>query len=448
MTYINGALPPALDRNQYWQELNARLNIDWKPSLTPGDQFPSKVAATIAGGDLPDLVQLLHRGVPQLPGVLEHFFADLTPYLSGDAVKKYPALANIPTVSWKSAAYGGKIYGVPVHRPVVGGLMMARADLLPSSISTADITTMDDFLELCRAVSNPQKNRWALSSPATARTFVDEVYRVPNVWEENGGTFTSAYETEQTKQSIDHLARIWRDGLFHPDSFSAAGPTQNTWFYSGTVALLYGQVGFWTNARNLYKDIAISAIPLVGTSGEKGRKILGSGIVSMTSIKKTDRGRVEEMLRILDWLSSPVGTEECLFMDYGIEGHTFTWDVGGPGVTGKWAAEVLTTNPQYLSDAPVSLYNPGLPEDTRAQHQFAVDTVPGGIADPTLGLYSESDVTKGATLRKQMTDMQNDIVQGRKSLSTWDEAVQTWRRNGGDAIRREYEADFERSRPS
>lgn len=96
----------------------------------------------------------------------------------------------------------------------------------------------------------------------------------------------------------------------------------------------------------------------------------------------------------------------------------------------------------------MTLYNPGLPEDTKAQHQFDVDTVPGGVADPTLGLYSESDVTKGATLRKQMTDIQNDIVQGRKPLSTWGEAVQTWRRNGGDAIRREYEADFERSRPS
>ena len=44
--------------------------------------------------------------------------ADLTPYLSGDAVKEYPNLAAIPTFAWKNSgcAYNGKIYMWPVER--------------------------------------------------------------------------------------------------------------------------------------------------------------------------------------------------------------------------------------------------------------------------------------------------------------------------------------------
>ena len=51
-------------------------------------------------------------GVPQF---LEQQGADLTPYLSGDAIKDYPALANIPTRAWKNSGsvYNGKVIMVP-----------------------------------------------------------------------------------------------------------------------------------------------------------------------------------------------------------------------------------------------------------------------------------------------------------------------------------------------
>ena len=39
--------------------------------------------------------------------------ADLTPYLSGDAIKDYPNLANIPTSAWRVPIYGNAIYGIP-----------------------------------------------------------------------------------------------------------------------------------------------------------------------------------------------------------------------------------------------------------------------------------------------------------------------------------------------
>ena len=41
-----------------------------------------------------------------------------------------------------------------------------------------------------------------------------------------------------------------------------------------------------------------------------------------------------------------------------------------------------------------------------------------------------------------MTDAQNEIITGRKPLSTWKDAVRDWKQKGGDNIRSEYEESF------
>ena len=61
--------------------------------------------------------------IPNAAEFLNSQCADLTPYLSGDAVKAYPNLANLPTLSWKSTIYNGKIMGVPPPRSAPSSVM-------------------------------------------------------------------------------------------------------------------------------------------------------------------------------------------------------------------------------------------------------------------------------------------------------------------------------------
>ena len=68
------------------------------------------------------------------------------------------------------------------------------------------------------------------------------------------------------------------------------------------------------------------------------------------------------------------------------------------------------------------------------------------ITDPTVGLYSPTYATKGASLTMAMTDGVNGILFGRADVSSLDNLVKTWRTNGGDQIRSEYEDAFARSK--
>jgi putative aldouronate transport system substrate-binding protein len=61
--------------------------------------YGTKLNTTIAGGQLPDLLSLGSgngSAVANLPDFLNAMCMDLTPFLSGDAVKEYPNLANLP----------------------------------------------------------------------------------------------------------------------------------------------------------------------------------------------------------------------------------------------------------------------------------------------------------------------------------------------------------------
>jgi putative aldouronate transport system substrate-binding protein len=106
-----GSIPPPLGRNKFWQSLNSRLGVNLKMNLVNEGEYPQKIVTVLAGGDLPDLVQL-HPDTPHLPELLRAKFADLTEFLSGDAITEYPYLANIPPYAWPNAVYNGGIYGV------------------------------------------------------------------------------------------------------------------------------------------------------------------------------------------------------------------------------------------------------------------------------------------------------------------------------------------------
>ena len=64
----------------------------------------------------------MRDATPNISQILQTQAADLSPYLSGDAVKDYPNLAAIPTFSWKNCGLGPKRAPdmIPIHRYAPG----------------------------------------------------------------------------------------------------------------------------------------------------------------------------------------------------------------------------------------------------------------------------------------------------------------------------------------
>jgi putative aldouronate transport system substrate-binding protein len=433
--------PASVGSNSWWQAVNERLGVDLKLQMAPAAQYQDKLAVMVAGGDIPDLTRM-DPGTPNMNRILPARFADLTEHLSGDAIKDYPLLANFPTETWKSAVFGGAIYGVPMPLLLVSNRLVGRADIMDSLNVSPDVADAEGFLDLCQALTSEKESRWAMAQP-TVSSFVAEMVGVPNDWRVVDGKFTKDIETDEYKQALDFIKSMWGKGYFHPDSFSGtANPTEL--FKQGRVCMLYSGGAGIISTYNLYvaanPDLRMAFMPAPKfDGGGLAGKWLGRGNFGLTAINKNASGdRIKELLSILNVLAGPFGTASYLLTQFGAEGADYRRDDSGRIIsTDKAPGEKIPVN--YLPGTPTVYYSGGFPDVTQAACEYEAAVTKNVVPYPTVGLTSETDLQKGASLAKIINDAANDVIQGRKQLTSWDSVVSSWRKAGGDQIRREYE---------
>ncbi len=444
--------PTPLDSNPAWQQVNKELGVSIKiPSISTAD-FPTRLNTTVAGSDLPDIIAaaIFSTTMPNIADFLSSACADLTPYLSGDAVKDYSNLANLPSTAWPPMVFNNKIMAVPVSAGGVrtSPLVLARwGDLEKAGIT--QITSPEEFMGICKQLNNPG-TRWALGAN-TLVNWLAMVYGAPNVWRESGGKFTRDYETPEFKEAVAYHRSLWDAGLFHPDSPSLSGSPAGAQYYSGKWVFsphaswsLVAYQTAWERANTA--DPNFKPRPVLPFSKDgKGRagQFLGLGSTGTVGVKKASADRVKEMLGVLNYLAAPVGTTEALLLQYGVEGPDFTRDANGnPVPTPQGLTDTIVPwknmggPPDYLFSASSAEY---VPIAYQAQKEHFAVTVP----NPIVGLYSPTDGSKGITLKNAFTDRLMEILFGKQPVSEFDDLVKQWRTNGGDTIRAEYEQAFQ-----
>ena len=227
MTYTSGPLPSALDQNPGWQEVNRQVGSNLKMNITPfADYFGTKLQVTIAGGELPDLFFIIaDPGITLVPEFFNAKVADLTPHLSGDAVKDYPNLAAIPTRAWKTTIYDAKIYGVPVPLRPYFWWYWVHQELLDQG-NVKQPTTAAELKQQLQQLTLPQQGQWGQgveAGPIYAyglwMGLFTSIFGAPNNWAvDSNGKFIATFETEQYKAATGYVRDLYAAGIFHPDS--------------------------------------------------------------------------------------------------------------------------------------------------------------------------------------------------------------------------------------
>ncbi|MER6946650.1 hypothetical protein ABT294_21720 [Nonomuraea sp. NPDC000554] len=435
--------PPALGQSAYLQELNKRLGAEWNMNIVVGDGYPDKFNAIIASDDLPDLVWFPpNQGLQRVPELLEAKFHDLTPHLSGDAIKKYPNLANLGDVTWKSAVTNGKLFGVAVSYSRFGQVLLADQDFW-KPVGGLAFTSADDFLAKATQLLDAKKNKYVLE-PAYYN-FVhmfSHWYGAPNTWKLAGGKLTHQFETPEYLAALEFAIKCFKANLFWPDATLANVKEKVANGQLG--AYVESFPGFINDARNQKYNLG-AIVPFAATPSSKPIYNAGLGSVGFTAInKKADPKRVEMLLAVLNFMAAPFGTEENEIINYGVEGVHFTKSGGDLTFTDKGKAEVPTTQQpiSFVIGSPSAIFLPGQPERTKLIHDFETKVAPMLQQRVTTGHFSDTFTQKGGELSTMGTDMVVDIVSGRKQLSDWQPFVKQWLKKGGEAMRAEYEASL------
>jgi len=111
LTFTNAPAPPAIDQNPAWQEVNKQIGANLKINAVGAPDYLTKLNTAIASGDIADIfyASVIGTGLQNMPDFLSSQCADLTPFLSGDAIKDFPNLAAFPSFRWPYGVFNGKL---------------------------------------------------------------------------------------------------------------------------------------------------------------------------------------------------------------------------------------------------------------------------------------------------------------------------------------------------
>jgi putative aldouronate transport system substrate-binding protein len=458
--------PTPFEQNPAWQEVNKQLNANFQFNIVPQADYLARLATIMAGGELPDLTffQGGLTGVANLPQFLQRSAADLTPYLSGDAARDYPNLAAIPTYAWKNAGcvIDGHLYMVPLQRYIPGTILFKNEAIYDSEIGPGYVPrNADDFKRVLLQLNRPKEGRWATGSFNASNgtgiynvVFYSAMFGAPNNWRlESDGKLTKDYETEEFKAAVAYVRDLVALDLYHPNSLQY--PTNNAGRYDyqagkmATYADGFGVVWndvwrFGVNQNPPVNHLMIDPFP--AADGGKPAHFFGTGYLGTEVIKKGSAEREMELLRILNWLAAPFGSQEDALLTLGIQGVDYNLDASGnPVLTERGNPDAFYVPWKYVMQHPQVIYAPDIPNYARTLHEAERTLIPLGVQNPTLGYFSPTLVAKGTLLTRAVADGLIEIMTGRRPFSDWDQVVRDWQLNGGNQMRTELQQAMQRA---
>jgi putative aldouronate transport system substrate-binding protein len=223
ITPLWGSIPAP--GNSYYRAVNAALGAQLTVQPANGNNYAQTVPTLVAGNKLPDWLQIptwwnANINVGEL---VVAKFADLTGHLAGDAVKKYPHLAAIPSGGWQAGAWQNRLYGIPsfTTQANFAAALFYRKDVFQAKgIDPASVNSADTLFALGKELTSTSANVWAFDM---LWLMLQQIFKVPplaNIVTVVDGKATSAFETPQLAAALDFAYKVARSAT--PSSGSTA----------------------------------------------------------------------------------------------------------------------------------------------------------------------------------------------------------------------------------
>lgn len=444
---------PSPSGNTYYAAVNKALGASFSMQPANGDNYSTILPPLFSGNKLPDWIQIpsFWTGPLNFGQATTAKLADLTPYLAGDKIKKYPNLAAIFPAAWQAGIWNDKIYGIPSFGSefTVGYYLYYRADVLDKlGIGTPSVKSANDLLDLGKEINNPAKKQWAFDD---IWGYLYQPFGMTSTWTANAkGDLVSRYETENIIEAMNFEAKVIKAGLMNPDSIAGDTGTSKQRFYSGQMLIMPDGQGAWNwsdvqSGTAANKGYVRMAFPFFTASGTGTPAMpLGNGATYLSYLNKSlSPSQIEELLRIANYLAAPFGTYEYTLVNYGAPDVDYTMRSNGPVLTATGNKQVASTY-SFLA-APISVdNNPGYPDVTRASSVFAQQNARYGYKplfyDLNVTVPSNLAAANAFTPFTETANIMYEVVRGRKTITDYRATVRQWQASGGSALKKFYES--------
>ncbi|MGK9461526.1 extracellular solute-binding protein [Streptomyces sp. G6] len=435
---------PPKDGNAYYKAMNELIGVDVVWQNQDGNTYDQKLGAVLASSEVPDVVVVPGWNMTgRIPSAIISKFADLGPYLSGDAVKEYPNLAAIPTDAWRRSIFGDKLRGLPMPASYVTGIVpLYRQDVFEKE--GYDVPrSCDEFMAFAKDATNAKAKRWAcLDMKWTAFNAFGVLSGNEKSlgWNEADGKLVYRIETEEYLEALEWTRKLFAAGVVHPDArlgkSNAADPGPK--FAAGEF-LVYNQDSsqWWSRTAEQATqnpEFKIWGMDIWGHDG--GDPTLWAqnpaGIFAFVN-KDAPESVVRDVLAVANVTAAPYGTKEYMATNYGVEGTHYTVEDGVPTKTEQGNIDVMNAYVMIASPAP-TIAHPDFPEVAKGQVEWQ-QRMGAFTKKPTFYGMQIVEPARWTNLSNDFEQLEDDVVRGRKKIGDVQQAVSDWRSKGGDKLR-------------
>ncbi|MEU3661967.1 extracellular solute-binding protein [Streptomyces sp. NPDC032940] len=435
---------PPKDDNAYYKAMNDLIGVDVVWQNQDGNTYDQKLGAVLASSEVPDVVVVPGWNMTgKIPSAIIGKFADLGPYLSGDAVKEYPNLAAIPTDAWRRSIFGGKLRGLPMPSSYVTGIVpLYRQDVFEKEGYEVP-RSCDEFMALAKEATNAKAKRWAcLDMKWTAFNAFGVLSGNEKSlgWNETDGKLVYRIETEEYLEALEWTRKLFAAGVVHPDArLGKSNATDPGPKFAAGEFLIYNQDSsqWWSRTAEQATqnpEFTIWGMDIFGHDG--GDPTLWAqnpaGIFAFVN-KKASKSVIRDVLAVANVTAAPYGTKEYMATNYGVEGTHYTVENGVPTKTDQGNIDVMNAYVMVASPA-ATIAHPDFPEVARGQVEWQ-QRMGAFTRKPTFYGMQITEPARYTNLSNDFEQLEDDIVRGRKKISDMQQAVSDWRSKGGDELR-------------
>lgn len=433
--------------NAYYKALNTALGSNLTVNPANGNNYGTTLPTLVAGNKLPDWINIpsWNNGNANTGELTTERFADLTPYLSGSNIRKYPNLAAIPTGGWQSAAWQDKIYGFPCWTSGNNftGLLFYRADIFTSKgIDPSQVKTADDLYALGAELTSKASGVYAFDGTWFA---VQQIFKAPpngpGQFIVKGGKVLSAYDTDEFDAALAYAYKLAHSGYMHPNAVAGDTNDGKQRFWSGKSLIEADGGGAWnladaTSGKGANPAYVRGAFDVFSNDGSTPTIALGASS-SMTSYLKKglSKAQIEEILELANYLAAPYGSYEYTLINFGVEGVDYTSTSAGPTYTKQGNNEANQAIYQQLVTPQSAVTNVGGPDITKASCAWTGNAVKYAYKptfwDMNITVPAQYTTISGMT---EVVDIVNQVTYGSKTVDDFKTALANWKKAGGQKM--------------
>ncbi|MEU9599102.1 extracellular solute-binding protein [Streptomyces sp. NPDC048109] len=448
---------PPKDGNAYYTSMNDLIGVDVVWQNQDGNTYDQKLGAVLASSEVPDVVVVPGWNMTgKIPSAIIGKFADLGPYLSGDAVKDYPNLAAIPTDAWQRSIFGDKLRGLPMPSSYVTGIVpLYRRDVFEKEGYEVP-RSCDEFMALAKDATNAKAKRWAC---------LDMKWNAFNAfgvlsgnekslgWNEADGKLIYRIETDEYLEALEWTRKLFAAGVVHPDAklgkSNAADPGPK--FAAGEFLIYNQDMSQWwsrtAEQATQNPEFEIWGMDIWGHDG--GAPTLWAqnpaGIFAFVN-KKASESVIRDVLAVANVTAAPYGTKEYMATNYGVEGTHYTVKDGVPTKTDQGNIDVMNAYVMVASPA-ATIAHPDFPQVAKGQVEWQ-QRMGAVTRKPSFYGMQITEPARWTNLSNDFEQLEDDVVRGRKKISDVQQAVSDWKSKGGDKLRDWYRKILDENGPA